>query len=65
MRSFGYLPSSSQSFENILSPNEYTNAIANFQRFAGINVTGIMDETTHEWMVKPRCGNPDMTGDLT
>ncbi|XP_017735605.1 PREDICTED: matrix metalloproteinase-24-like [Rhinopithecus bieti] len=29
------------------------------QQFYGIPVTGVLDQTTIEWMKKPRCGVPD------
>ncbi|EDO43652.1 predicted protein [Nematostella vectensis] len=35
-------------------------AIKNFQRFAGLKVTGDLDEPTVRQMKKPRCGDPDV-----
>ena len=32
-----------------------------FQTFVGINVTGELDETTLQWMNKPRCGVKDVS----
>lgn len=34
-------------------------AITNFQRFAGLKVTGQLDRATITLMKKPRCGMPD------
>ena len=34
-------------------------AITNFQRFAGLKVTGRLDRATIDLMKKPRCGMPD------
>lgn len=34
-------------------------AISNFQRFAGLDVTGRLDRPTLTLMKKPRCGMPD------
>ena len=63
MRKFGYLPPQSESFASLLSADELRLGIENFQRFAGIAVTGEMNNETREWMNKPRCGNPDMHGE--
>jgi hypothetical protein len=37
-------------------------AIRHFQRFAGLPVTGVVDEATADKMNQPRCGNPDPSG---
>lgn len=40
------------------------NAIRAFQQFAGLPVTGVVDEPTAEKMNQPRCGLPDDQGGL-
>jgi hypothetical protein len=37
-------------------------AVRRFQAFAGLPVTGVVDEATAEKMNQPRCGLPDQTG---
>ena len=37
-------------------------AVRRFQEFAGIPVTGIVDQATAAKMSQPRCGNPDVAG---
>ena len=34
-------------------------AITDFQTFAGINITGQLDDETMKWMTKRRCGVKD------
>ena len=36
-----------------------------YNRFAGIAQTGLLDEKTKEYMIKPRCGMPDINEDET
>ena len=36
-----------------------------YHRFAGIAQTGLLDEKTKEYMIKPRCGMPDINEDET
>ena len=43
------------------SSGEVHNAIRDFQEMAGIEVTGELDEATHDMMAMPRCGFPDKT----
>ena len=37
-------------------------AIRDFQAFAGLNLTGVVDEETKELMNTPRCGVKDLVG---
>ena len=36
-----------------------------YHRFAGIAQTGLLDKKTKEYMIKPRCGMPDINEDET
>jgi len=53
---FGYIPSSSVQTQALISLDS---AIADFQAFAGLEVTGKLDSETLELMGKPRCGVKD------
>ena len=55
---YGYMPDTKESIEseNLLSMRS---AITDFQSFAGINVTGQLDDETMKWMTKRRCGVKD------
>ncbi|XP_067090068.1 matrix metalloproteinase-24 isoform X3 [Osmerus mordax] len=44
---------------DLRSEKAMQSAVAAMQRFYGIPVTGVLDQTTIEWMRKPRCGVPD------
>uniref|UniRef100_A0A7G3AQ15 Putative matrix metalloproteinase-19 isoform x1 n=1 Tax=Lutzomyia longipalpis TaxID=7200 RepID=A0A7G3AQ15_LUTLO len=61
---FGYLPASARNPSNggLLQEETWTKAIQDFQGFAGINVTGELDEETMELMSLPRCGVKDKVG---
>ena len=61
---FGYMEEANKDMRtaSLLHPSAVSNAIAEFQRFAGLNETGELDNTTIEWMHKPRCGVKDIVG---
>ena len=40
--------------------DEAKNALKNFQAFAGINETGVLDKKTMDLMKRPRCGVKDI-----
>ncbi|XP_046393280.1 matrix metalloproteinase-14 isoform X2 [Ischnura elegans] len=61
---FGYLDGS---FKNpssgaLISEDAMKTAISEFQAFAGLNVTGDLDDETRELMSTPRCGVKDKVG---
>ncbi|KAL0281610.1 UNVERIFIED_CONTAM: hypothetical protein PYX00_002545 [Menopon gallinae] len=64
---YGYLPPSvsKPSSGNLLSQEALSNAVAEFQNFAGLNVTGELDEETLKLMETPRCGVKDKVGFAT
>ncbi|GAB6022882.1 S-methylmethionine permease mmp1 [Chamberlinius hualienensis] len=58
---FGYMESSSRS-SNLLTEAALNGAIKEFQRFAGLNQTGSLDNETVVMMNTPRCGVKDKVG---
>ena len=48
----------------ILSPSAITESIKEFQDFAGLPATGVVNRETAEWMKKHRCGRPDKVRDF-
>lgn len=67
LNKFGYLDtkSSKKSSNLMMLPTENSTnpivsiAIKKFQKFAGLNQTGVIDEETKRMMKTPRCGHPD------
>ncbi|XP_043469115.1 matrix metalloproteinase-14 isoform X3 [Leptopilina heterotoma] len=59
---FGYLPPVNPTSGGIISEHTMSKAISDFQSFAGLNVTGLLDEETAETMTLPRCGVKDKVG---
>ncbi|XP_012694095.2 matrix metalloproteinase-24 [Clupea harengus] len=59
LKNYGYLLPHNIRLSDIRSEKAMQSAVAAMQRFYGIPVTGVLDQTTIEWMRKPRCGVPD------
>ncbi|XP_038662918.1 matrix metalloproteinase-15 [Scyliorhinus canicula] len=62
LQTYGYIPQGGSRMSTMRSAQTLSNAIANMQRFYGIQVTGELDEITKMWMKKPRCGVLDNFG---
>ena len=63
MKKYGYVAPSNVG--KLVEPgggwsNEAKNALKNFQAFAGINETGVLDKKTMDLMKRPRCGVKDI-----
>ncbi|KAK6644657.1 hypothetical protein RUM43_000925 [Polyplax serrata] len=58
---FGYLPPNirSEHSASLISAKEFSNGLADFQSFFGLNVTGLLDDETLKMMKARRCGVPD------
>ncbi|KAK0158536.1 hypothetical protein PV328_009527 [Microctonus aethiopoides] len=59
---FGYLPPVNPTSGGIITEETMTKAISDFQSFAGLNVTGSLDNETSTMMSLPRCGVKDKVG---
>ncbi|KAM6194347.1 matrix metalloproteinase-24 [Sarcoramphus papa] len=59
LKTYGYLLPSDSQMSVLQSGKAVQSAVATMQQFYGIPVTGVLDQTTIEWMKKPRCGVPD------
>lgn len=55
----GYLKQFTSQVGALGTQKQLVDAVKDFQRYAGIAVTGKVDDTTIEWMAKPRCGRAD------
>ncbi|XP_016905170.1 matrix metalloproteinase-14 isoform X3 [Apis cerana] len=59
---FGYLQPMNPTSGGIISEETLSKAISEFQAFAGLNITGDIDEETYKLMTLPRCGVKDKVG---
>lgn len=59
LKCYGYLLPSGSRAPELHSGKALQSAVSTMQQFYGIPVTGVLDQTTIEWMKKPRCGVPD------
>ncbi|XP_012677737.2 matrix metalloproteinase-15 [Clupea harengus] len=59
LRKYGYLSEASQQMSTMQSAQILLNAVSEMQRFYGLEVTGVMDQTTLNAMKRPRCGVRD------
>ncbi|KAK9704416.1 Hemopexin [Popillia japonica] len=60
---FGYLPGSNlMNSSRLMDSSSMKSAIEEFQSFAGLAITGEMDNETEEAMMLPRCGVKDKVG---
>ncbi|XP_054709700.1 matrix metalloproteinase-16-like [Uloborus diversus] len=64
LQKFGYIDTASDSYRTgaILGPDTVAIALKDFQRFAGLNQTGELDNETIAMMNTPRCGVKDIIG---
>jgi hypothetical protein len=66
LEKFGYLdPVAKRSGNPLARSFAKTRAIKDFQRFAHLPETGVLDDATKEKMLAPRCGMPDKSNKLT
>ncbi|XP_045201325.2 matrix metalloproteinase-24-like [Mercenaria mercenaria] len=62
LRKYGYLAPSDGRSGNLISEEYLKQAVSQFQRIAGLPVTGIMNNETRKIMALPRCGVSDTVG---
>ncbi|GIZ00638.1 stromelysin-1 [Caerostris extrusa] len=62
LHKFGYLEDNGYRVGALVGPETISSAIKDFQRFAGINQTGTLDNDTLTMMNTPRCGVKDKIG---
>ncbi|CAH1984950.1 unnamed protein product [Acanthoscelides obtectus] len=59
---YGYIAPTRKNSSKLVDESSYRKAIEDFQAFAGLKVTGELDDTTKEIMTLPRCGVKDKVG---
>ena len=61
---FGYLPSITSGKLPLISQDGFEKSIKHFQSYVGLDITGVVDEQTLEFLKTPRCSLPDITSDI-
>ena len=61
---FGYLPSITSGKLPLISQEGFEKSIKHFQSYVGLDITGVVDEQTLEFLKTPRCSLPDITSDI-
>jgi len=64
LRKFGYINTTLVDYDLRDSDNEFLKAVKTFQNFAGLKVTGLLDDDTLQKMSQPRCGVKDSFASL-
>uniref|UniRef100_A0A671L4P0 Matrix metalloproteinase-16-like n=1 Tax=Sinocyclocheilus anshuiensis TaxID=1608454 RepID=A0A671L4P0_9TELE len=60
LQRYGYLHQTQPNMAVLRSAQTMHSAIAVMQHKYGLNITGTLDKETIDWMLKPRCGVPDL-----
>uniref|UniRef100_A0A672N5Y3 Matrix metallopeptidase 16 n=1 Tax=Sinocyclocheilus grahami TaxID=75366 RepID=A0A672N5Y3_SINGR len=60
LQRYGYLHQTQPNMAVLRSAQTMHSAIAAMQHKYGLNITGTLDKETIDWMLKPRCGVPDL-----
>ena len=61
---FGYIPNSPFNFTDDFD-DELQSALKTYQKNFNLNITGELDETTIQHLIRPRCGNADIINGTT
>ena len=61
---FGYLPSITSGKLPLISQDGFEKSIKHFQSYVGLDITGVVDEQTLEFLKTPRCSLPDITSEI-
>ncbi|XP_017781282.1 PREDICTED: matrix metalloproteinase-14-like isoform X2 [Nicrophorus vespilloides] len=59
---YGYIAKTRFNSSSIMDEHKFSKAVADFQSFAGLNITGELDKETITVMSLPRCGVQDKVG---
>ena len=61
MATYGYYKQPNYKLGEVANEENIRNSIKSFQRYAGIPITGRIDEATNKMMNTPRCGLQDVS----